>query len=916
MRTEFRISDFGLRIAAALCLLGVSRAEAARTAATASYADVNNAVNGVAPGPYTTAAADGDIINIPSGSFTWNETLEVGSKGISIIGAGSSTSGTVITNGKNGTNPTVRTDGPLFRWNNTGTGTKRCRLSGIRVNSSFNHEGIVWLTGPILKIRVDNCYFEKATIFFTNYIGQGATGPVYGVVDHCTFHNSGRHGAYFATDVRLGESSWGSTAWAEWNADKKIAGTDKFLYFEDNTFLYDSGVDSAPLTDATVYGSYGGRACLRYNTFDGFAYNYLDAHGDQGSPADASTLLYEIYNNTFTIGTHSDITNGSNGMHDGQRGGMQLLHDNTYVGNRLPLGLTIYFETDFTSGAGRYVKNTFFWGNTVSGFSGAPVQTYDSGQTSAGYSAAHLHQDSEWFLRAPISSDVWGAYIPLIHPHPLVTAATPPPYPKGVWGGFGASGAIPEGVVKNPGIVGITVTEDWSVIEPDTDGGNQANAVYKWATLDAKIVAAKAGGFTNHNINLGITASTNDLPDWLRTELATATPKQTILLRDPGQNHSTYCKEIETPLYWGTRFHAKRLALIAAAGLKYNSEPTINAVYASFANHNSLDWNIQDTNKDLTGCNIDSNNNLCTVPQPTGCTISVNQPLQWLNAGFTRAKMLDVGKQIADAVADAFPDHNIKLPIGGLETSLAASSPDTGYGQAYSSLAQEIEAYVMTRPYNNRFYTQRNTLDGGWGDPTALGWFSGSPPSISAENYIKYMVARRAPLSGLQDVSRAWHTYNDSPKYRQNSQVVASDAVTMQNSVAVMASKYGTNLPAPTTFGEVWPQDSQTSPYPTLDDGSTNQYYDPLFYPAIASATQTMGGTLRASAASFSIVGRQCDPAATLWQSLAKGIWYQGKYIEVYEPDCVSLAPVITWAHNALVSAKPTAPAGLIFAGH
>src|SRR4051812_5609783 len=48
------------------------------TAASASYTDVNACVTG---------AADGDIINVPSGSATWSTTLKI-SKNIQLIGAG------------------------------------------------------------------------------------------------------------------------------------------------------------------------------------------------------------------------------------------------------------------------------------------------------------------------------------------------------------------------------------------------------------------------------------------------------------------------------------------------------------------------------------------------------------------------------------------------------------------------------------------------------------------------------------------------------------------------------------------------------------------------------------------------------------------------------------------------------------
>src|SRR5439155_784008 len=165
------------------------------------------------------------------------------------------------------------------------------------------------------------------------------------------------------------------------------------------------------------------------------------------------------------------------------------------------------------------------------------------------------------------------------------------PIVRGVWGSYGAGSQIPPGLVNNRGIVGIGVTEDWDVIET-------ADGVYNWSSLDAKIAIAKAAGF--NYLGLGITWSSFNTPEWLRTELKDA--GQTIPLRDPGTIHHTYCEEIDVPFYWSQRWHAKWLALIAAAGAHYTNDPAIVATFASAFDHNSLDWNIQDFVGDLLNC--------------------------------------------------------------------------------------------------------------------------------------------------------------------------------------------------------------------------------------------------------------------------------------------------------------------------
>ena len=65
-------------------------------------------------------------------------------------------------------------------------------------------------------------------------------------------------------------------------------------------------------------------------------------------------------------------------------------------------------------------------------------------------------------------------------------------------------------------------------------------------------------------------------------------------------------------------------------GARYTNDPAIVAVnMASFANHNTQDWNIQDTVGNIV-CPR------CPQPPPTLCgTIAVDQPSQWLAAGWT-----------------------------------------------------------------------------------------------------------------------------------------------------------------------------------------------------------------------------------------------------------------------------------------
>jgi hypothetical protein len=364
-------------------------------------------------------------------------------------------------------------------------------------------------------------------------------------------------------------------------------------------------------------------------------------------------------------------------------------------------------------------------------------------------------------------------------------------------------GVVPEALVDNLGLVGLAATEDWEVIQtgPDT---------FDWTSLDHKIAAIKIAGF--RYITLGITASSDNTPEWLLDSLP---PQEVIYLRDPAQLHDTYCDEIRTAVYWSPAFHAARLNLIRKAGERYANDPAIVAVSTQFANHNSNDWNIQDTIGTIGPCD-------------DGNTYTVDQPAQWIAAGWTIQKMFDVGTQILDTTAESFPTQSIKLPIGGLADELVQPflGPDSGYG----SLAKMIVDYVATRPYDNRFYPQRNTVDANWGVASQL---DTNPPSIKSIRYIKKLVwdhSRPDGLTpgrgGLQMVSAA--SLGPITNCRQGGGPRGPCGRTC-DPVCVLQESMDVSITFNTSFIEIWPHDAM----------------NPDLYPIVESTTLAMGGRLR-----------------------------------------------------------------------
>src|SRR5262245_15246967 len=219
-------------------------------ARSACYADVNAAVD---------SSSSGDTVLVPAGTATWSSTLDLGSKPISLIGAGSGS--TIITN----------TAGTVIKSHNTGDNF--VRISGFRFNSADSAFGVLGFVGPSHKVRVDHCYFERGDNAVGANLTSRGSGPVWGVIDHCVFHNMVR--PYFAMDLRVGDIAIGgpngehaaeydgAVAWTE----PILPGSDHMMYVEDNTMIWNT-VGGPPPGGAqcALYGQYGGRCCFRYNT--------------------------------------------------------------------------------------------------------------------------------------------------------------------------------------------------------------------------------------------------------------------------------------------------------------------------------------------------------------------------------------------------------------------------------------------------------------------------------------------------------------------------------------------------------------------------------------------------------------------------------------------------------------------------
>lgn len=343
----------------------------------------------------------GDIVEIPAGTFTWSATLTI-SKGIWVRGAGPM-NGTTIVNGAGGTLVQIQpaTDVPV-------------RLSGLRFDQQNSEaQYVVVVAGQATHVRLDHLYFETGdwglawNPFLPSY--GGITGPVNGVVDHCTFHNMKR--AIASDDVRVTDRNHadGATAWTE----PMRPGSIRNMYVEDCSFLYDAAFPGSAYTaggDASIYAnSAGGSIVLRHNEFAGYNANYLDNHGDMAGQD--SARLFEVYHNTFTRGTA-----GPGGVFyvGNSRGGSWLVWGNVATG--YGSSSETFRLWNYCAVNGHPVKDSYFWSNTVSP---GPMTVSDNVHNSACPNATEPALNIDYFLHAPQAGQTFFPYVPLMYPHPL-----------------------------------------------------------------------------------------------------------------------------------------------------------------------------------------------------------------------------------------------------------------------------------------------------------------------------------------------------------------------------------------------------------------------------------------------------------------------------------------------------------------
>lgn len=321
-------------------------------AASCSYADVNDCVNGSGVNTCklnnegsgaTHTAVNGDTIIIPAGTCTWTSYLSF-SVGITITGSGTPNTGpstfgagtptTIIIDNAGSSNPLLTATGVTYG------NTLVIALMDIEPESSstslispVSAQGTCTSSG-CPNIRIDNMIFGETTPWTESGNGSAAAVMIrqdgfFGVYDHNTMPSgAGTEFADSSLSAYLGVGSYGDNSWAQ----PDTMGTASAIYLENNVFN-----NWEELTDCeflAVNGNVcGSREVGRFNhitSTGGLSFAAFSGHGLDTLGRPQGMRQKEVYGNTVTC-------TGSGGCGDAattfRSGGTGIIFGNTITAN-------------------------------------------------------------------------------------------------------------------------------------------------------------------------------------------------------------------------------------------------------------------------------------------------------------------------------------------------------------------------------------------------------------------------------------------------------------------------------------------------------------------------------------------------------------------------------------------------------
>lgn len=299
---RFLSSVFGALAVLAACAPAPVHA-ATINAASCSLANVQTAV---------TASVDGDTVQMPAGSCTWNATLTV-TKGIRIEGAGATLNSGFVTGGV--ASPTILAGG---RFTIDAPAGKTVVIGGFNLTGTA---GFNFVTAS-KSWRVHHVNMTQVTGFTQNrhfWIAGTSSDYTQGLIDHVEVYDPN------GIQIHPRESMWGGNN--SYDRPLGLGGPDA-VYIEDSYFSQpaNSYDVSSPITDCDG----GGRIVFRHNTIRS---NYFEMH-DAVVPGSRSCRKWEVYQNTW-ITTSSDISQTNQFAQIATRGGTGVMFGNRMLASTI-----------------------------------------------------------------------------------------------------------------------------------------------------------------------------------------------------------------------------------------------------------------------------------------------------------------------------------------------------------------------------------------------------------------------------------------------------------------------------------------------------------------------------------------------------------------------------------------------------
>ena len=382
----------------ALALALVAPAHAATiNAASCSQANVASAI---------ASAQVGDIVKVPAGTCSWSGNISY--SGIQLVGAGSSTAGTVITAGK----VTITKHASAYT-----------RLSGIRFTGTDQH------------ITANGSTSAKPFIIDNNYIRM----DVANLAVQVTTNGGLIHHNQFIALTPTTEDVFTIQTSENWSQAQTLGTSDttgeRNIYFEDNLF---NGV-SETMPDGDV----GARLVIRSNIYTDSSIVF---HG--GAPSDSSPnggiRQFEVYSNTFVRASNSIALNkwiwvrgGTGVIANNNFARAESPDDRSYTNKpeiRLslacPTGYPVQYQVGQSSATPENPPSRplLIFGNTGAGATDSNFLRVDSSDTAGGSCGSpgnYIKSGRDYML-----SNAWG-WTPYTYPHPLQSisggSGLPPP---------------------------------------------------------------------------------------------------------------------------------------------------------------------------------------------------------------------------------------------------------------------------------------------------------------------------------------------------------------------------------------------------------------------------------------------------------------------------------------------------------